>query len=1180
MATTRATSAQTPPVSLKRRLEEGVAWWRALGQQVEAEGVSVLPAPLLNYRRLSPALQRAVIRGYVPLRSAQFVHEMFTIGCQLGVNIEEFELSRKGTKWHRNYKSATDHREPVSKGIRKRVDKGTSVCLGRISGKQDLDLLPVNSIIFPMGGTEKRLEVSEWRPTSDHTKSQLNLYTSLFDLLHSITSDTDILRWFVDGSYMAVGDVADAFPMIPLIPAIWKWFLFVWYNPYDHQDPAEYLFASLCADFGTRGAPGAFKILFADVLVGVARSELIITLPMPIHVDDFALIGASAAQVNAEMDAFGAFMAGVNAPLKDLKGKRANQRQEMIGFIWDSLSLTRELLAVKRIAYVDTWHRHAASRALTLRELQSDAGTIHRAIRTLPPGAGIFMANVLTAARGLSLPWHKRRVNGLMRRDYAQISSLIQQNLGKGYFDFRHFARAPDIHTDASKGMSFAGGGYFSMCGRYNYWIYGSRARRALIDELEGDTSFAALDDLGKAGLLHRRLVRLRIDNSAFQLSAYKGWSRTDRLNRILFAIFQLCLRYECVVEWVWISTHRNLYADALSRPLSTGHGEPLFLSLVYSTGIVSRPLLRRNPSAGALRQLGDRYSSNNLKDGPGSKGRRPPISYTATYEAVSIYHDLPLSCVAPLDLLMDNRLSSSSRRTVSSALTHWRVVCDRHGWDRTILSLDKARGSKLAAFLTYLAYETDLAYGSISGYMWGLRTHMKLQRQFDPALGVVEYDDMMTAAAVVTWVASEPRIEIPLVIVREALERVDRTCFWEVQSALEMCIELSTFARSESIVAGALSGERAFDRVKNLQVKDLCVFPAGTRIGASFTRRSCLGIRLKGIKQDPRIERPEAQGNNDWVYIGDVDDPVLSVLGWVSDFFALLAQHRPGPRDPESPLFLHRDMTQPHTYANLNADYRALWARAPSCVDASRYGSHSLRVAGFNAVNRSPQVESGLPVAHGGWHGGEERYMRFRAAQVLDLTRALWGDWLAADGDAPPAADAFSPPPRQPGPRLPLGSARRAVSASAPPVSSPARPVASASAPAAPLPACPDAGVASSPLHDGWLQSSELPAGWQVRQVVAQSGRIYFTYRSPAGVQYRSLAQARAAAAPPAAVVAPPAAQPAPAAAALAATLAAGAHPADVGSLSFRFPHDLSEHEGYFDRPSRRPPPASRRGD
>ena len=70
---------------------------------------------------------------------------------------------------------------------------------------------------------------------------------------------------------------------------------------------------------------------------------------------------------------------------------------------------------------------------------------------------------------------------------------------------------------------------------------------------------------------------------------------------------------------------------------------------------------------------------------------------------------------------------------------------------------------------------------------MWGVRTHMKLQRQFDPAFGVVEYEDMMTAAAVVTWVGSEPRTEIPLVVVREALERVDRTCFWEVQATLEI---------------------------------------------------------------------------------------------------------------------------------------------------------------------------------------------------------------------------------------------------------------------------------------------------------------------------------------------------------------------------------------------------------
>ena len=100
-----------------------------------------------------------------------------------------------------------------------------------------------------------------------------------------------------------------------------------------------------------------------------------------------------------------------------------------------------------------------------------------------------------------------------------------------------------------------------------------------------------------------------------------------------------------------------------------------------------------------------------------------------------------------------------------------------------------------------------------------------------------------------------------------------------------------------------------------------------------------------------------------------------------------------------------------------------------------------------------------------------------------------------------------------------------------------------------------------------------ELPEGWMVRRAVAQSGRVYFNYRSPAGVPFRSLALARAAAAPPDAVVAPPVA-PVP----VAAALVAGAHPANVGSLEFRFPDDLSEHAGYFDRPSRRPPPTSRR--
>ena len=47
----------------------------------------------------------------------------------------------------------------------------------------------------------------------------------------------------------------------------------------------------VCGDFGTSGFPGTFKIFFTDVVVNMARSESVLVLPMPVYVDDMALIG-------------------------------------------------------------------------------------------------------------------------------------------------------------------------------------------------------------------------------------------------------------------------------------------------------------------------------------------------------------------------------------------------------------------------------------------------------------------------------------------------------------------------------------------------------------------------------------------------------------------------------------------------------------------------------------------------------------------------------------------------------------------------------------------------------------------------------------------------------------------------------------------------------------------------
>ena len=72
----------------------------------------------------------------------------------------------------------------------------------------------------------------------------------------------------------------------------------------DDTSDTEALFLNCMGDFGAAGMPGTFKIFFADVVVGMARAAQVLTLPMPIYVDDCALIGPDRDRVDLEMRVF------------------------------------------------------------------------------------------------------------------------------------------------------------------------------------------------------------------------------------------------------------------------------------------------------------------------------------------------------------------------------------------------------------------------------------------------------------------------------------------------------------------------------------------------------------------------------------------------------------------------------------------------------------------------------------------------------------------------------------------------------------------------------------------------------------------------------------------------------------------------------------------------------------
>ena len=282
------------------------------------------------------------------------------------------------------------------------------------------------------------------RPTDDHTRTGLNAATDLGFLSHTLNTYTEIAEFFRPGYFMRVSDVEAAFPLLPLHPDLWPFFLFRFFA--SDSDSQLSLFVHLCADFGGAGTPGTFKVFFVDVVVNMARALKVLTLNMPVYVDDCALLGACREQVDQEMENFHSWAWSVcGVAFKAIKDKLAAQHQLVLGLWWDSRTFTRTLEERKLHSYMEMLADFAGRRKLTLKELQVVAGRLQRAVLTLPPGASCLLVGLFTLMAGLILPWHLRRLTKSVRTDLRWLHKLLGLNLGKGFYTYEHFSRAPEV---------------------------------------------------------------------------------------------------------------------------------------------------------------------------------------------------------------------------------------------------------------------------------------------------------------------------------------------------------------------------------------------------------------------------------------------------------------------------------------------------------------------------------------------------------------------------------------------------------------------------------------------------------------------------------------------------------------------------------------------------------------
>ena len=516
----------------------------------------------LNYEMFAVKLPLCVAAGLIGDEEATFVLEGLRSGFTLGVD----HLSMLGRRVYKNYTTAYDQKEKVHKALAKRVTSGKTVRLGTFTGKSG-ELPPGPGTVVPQGAVLKKYDPDSVRPISDHSTTGFNRAVDRRGLQHSLNTYNEISRELKPGYFMRVEDVDAAFPTLPLAPEVWRYMYVWWYDTErplkDQSDGPNTLYVHTFADFGTAPLPAIWDRFFRCVKA-MATLDGVLTLPMPHYVDDNSVIGPVEDEVNSMTEDLSRYMLLLGVPFKNDKSKRAALRQLVLGFWWDSVARTRTLEAEKLQLYCSSFRDASDSKILTLTELQTLVGRMHRAIMTLPPGSNIFLSRILPLLSGLVLPWHRRRVTAGARADFRAVAAMLEANMGRGYFDHEHMPWAPAVYTDAMKDGARAGWGWCDETGAHGAGVYGAADRRRFIDALEGDAVLRAAKALG-----HRwrgKRVPFYIDSKSFQLSFAKGRSSAERLSAVLRELYTLSVSLDCIFIPIWIPTQVNIGADALSR--------------------------------------------------------------------------------------------------------------------------------------------------------------------------------------------------------------------------------------------------------------------------------------------------------------------------------------------------------------------------------------------------------------------------------------------------------------------------------------------------------------------------------------------------------------------------------------------------------------------------------------
>ena len=256
-----------------------------------SNGTRALAGNTLRGDVLVPLLQKAVRADTISPGRYDRMMNLLRFGADLFIDQEYLATHLPKRTYRRNYPTAYENAEAVTAAISARVSSGRTLKLGLFSRKEFAQLPVDQAIIFPLGAVPKPHDPTEYRPFGDHTKSRLNEAGRPWK--HSIDALNELKRKLSRSKWVRMTDIDGAFTLLPLVPWLWPYMLFVWFDvdaPLGQQKVADVLYVHLFADFGTTGCPLEWFEFFTVVL-DLARMECVLRQDLVLYVDDLTYIG-------------------------------------------------------------------------------------------------------------------------------------------------------------------------------------------------------------------------------------------------------------------------------------------------------------------------------------------------------------------------------------------------------------------------------------------------------------------------------------------------------------------------------------------------------------------------------------------------------------------------------------------------------------------------------------------------------------------------------------------------------------------------------------------------------------------------------------------------------------------------------------------------------------------------